>query len=423
MKTSHDLPTRDSAGRWPLWAVLSIAFLGSVGTGVFTNGIFFMTKHAYGFSVVQNYWLGLVLGLTYSVAALAAGPLLSRLARRKLATRTVLFWNLLAMAVVCLVPIAVREAGFHEHRWPIWLLILVYSPLTGMHWPLIESFLSGGRTGASLRSAVGRFNIVWSSALVVGMWGVGPLIEDAAMAIGLLGIVHLLTIPMLRYLRPDPGRHLDDAHEPHPPIYNQLLVVFRFLLPTSYIVSTALTPFLPAALTRLEVSSHWQTPMAATWMAARFGTFVLLERWHGWHGRWYPAVGGVGFLLSGFALAVLAPQLGTVAGISAILLGLAAFGIGMATIYSGALYYAMEVGRAEVQAGGIHEALIGIGYTVGPLCGLAAAGSVAAGVVAEGRFDAAMLSLVSVIAGLALLIALRLAWRAARPGTRTQTEM
>ena len=46
----------------------------------------------------------------------------------------------------------------------------------------------------------------------------------------------------------------------------------------------------------------------------------------------------------------------------------------IATIYTGAIYYAMAVGHSEVDAGGTHEALIGVGYTVGPACGLVAGG-------------------------------------------------
>src|SRR5690606_33164679 len=51
--------------------------------------------------------------------------------------------------------------------------------------------------------------------------------------------------------------------------------------------------------------------------------------------------------------------------------GLALFGFGLGGVYTGALYYVMEVGASEVEAGGTHEALIGGGYTLGPLIGLA----------------------------------------------------
>lgn len=413
--------TELSAGRSPLWAVLAFTFLGSMGTGVVTSGIYFMTKHAYGFSVAANYMLGLALGVTYTAAALGAGPLLEWVRRARVSTRAALLWILTLMGVVCLLPLGARllSPDGAPAVWPIWVLILVYSPLTGLHWPLVESFLSGGRSGAALRSAIGRFNITWSSALVVGMWGIGPLVETrAAEGIALLGLVHFGTIPVIFWMGAEPGRHLEDEHEPHPAVYRQLLVVFRVLLPASYVVSTALQPYLPSALTRLGVSSQWQAPLAATWTAARMGTFLLLERWQGWHGRWYPAVGGVVLMVSGFALAVLAPQAGEVAGTGAglamMLLGLAVFGVGMATIYAGALYYAMEVGRAEVSAGGMHEALIGVGYTLGPVCGLAAAGAVKAGFIGPAWFDAVMLTLVAMIALGGLVAAIRLSLRALR---------
>jgi hypothetical protein len=413
-----------SGRRSPLWAVLAFAFLGSLGTGVVTNGIYFMTKHAYGFSVAQNYILGLVLGVTYIAAALGAGPLLARLNRSRMTSRTVLLLMLIAMGGACMLPLAAQWAGVAQQQWPVWLLIAVYSPLTGLHWPLVESFLSGGRSGGSLRSAVGRFNITWSSALVVGLFGVGRLVEfRAAEAIALLGLVHIASIALLPSMGSEPGKHLEDEHEPHPPVYTQLLVVFRVLLPTSYLVSTALVPFMPSAFTRLGVSNQWQTPLAALWTASRMGTFILMERWQGWHGRWYPALGGVAMLLIGFALTVASPELDhPVAGMTVVALGLVAFGIGMAVIYAAALYYAMEVGKAEVSAGGMHEALIGAGYTVGPLCGLAALGAVATEAVPPNRFDAVMIGLVGTVVILALVVALRAAWRGRKGRTRTHTE-
>jgi MFS family permease len=50
--------------------------------------------------------------------------------------------------------------------------------------------------------------------------------------------------------------------------------------------------------------------------------------------------------------------------------GLAVMGFGIAMTYCGALYYALAVQSAEIDAGGKHEALIGLGYTLGPACGL-----------------------------------------------------
>jgi hypothetical protein len=48
----------------------------------------------------------------------------------------------------------------------------------------------------------------------------------------------------------------------------------------------------------------------------------------------------------------------------------------MGLTYYASLYYALAVGRAEVDAGGNFEALIGLGYLGGPLLGVAASAAV-----------------------------------------------
>jgi hypothetical protein len=85
--------------------------------------------------------------------------------------------------------------------------------------------------------------------------------------------------------------------------------------------------------------------------------------------------------------------------------------VGLGGIYTGALYYVMEVGASEVEAGGTHEALIGGGYTLGPLIGLG--GLLAAENLGEGeRFSAEQATVV--LATLASLAAVGVAIRAGR---------
>ena len=55
-----------------------------------------------------------------------------------------------------------------------------------------------------------------------------------------------------------------------------------------------------------------------------------------------------------------------------LIFGLVLFGAGTGITYYAALYYAMAVGQAKVDAGGTHEAFIGGGYIVGPIVGLIA---------------------------------------------------
>jgi hypothetical protein len=53
------------------------------------------------------------------------------------------------------------------------------------------------------------------------------------------------------------------------------------------------------------------------------------------------------------------------------MVGLASLGAGQGVIYYSAIYYGLALGGAKVEAGGTHEALVGAGYFVGPLLGLA----------------------------------------------------
>jgi hypothetical protein len=285
---------------------------------------------------------------------------------------------------------------------------------------VVESYHRGGPRGAPLRSALGRFNITWASALVLGLVAIGPTAKaHAPQLIATLGVIHFGSLVLLLPMGREPGEHFHEHHEPHPVIYTQLLTTFRVLLPTSYAVLTALNPYLPRLLGRVGFEESWRAPLAATWTAARVCTFLVMERWHGWQGRWKPAVFGVGALLGGFGVAVMSPAFGSAAK-PAVIAGLFLFGTGMATIYTAALYYALEVGRAEVDAGGTHEALIGLGYSLGPACGLAATALVDQGVVlTPGRnpetvFDATVLALVTLLAVAAAGYAARRSWRVAR---------
>jgi hypothetical protein len=116
-----------------------------------------------------------------------------------------------------------------------------------------------------------------------------------------------------------------------------------------------------------------------------------------------PIVGGL-LVVSGFAASFLASRIASGwPGLSLQLTGLAAFGLGMATVYCGAIYYALEVGHAQVDAGGTHEALIGVGYTVGPACGLAAASAFSTG--ESGPFEWAVVGSVGGLAVLAAAVA------------------
>jgi len=149
------------------------------------------------------------------------------------------------------------------------------------------------------------------------------------------------------------------------------------------------------------VPVQWATPLASAWTLSRVAMFWFMGQWGGWHGKKMTLVWPLILLVMGVTIAMLAPSWIMLAA------GLVFFGLGMGAIYSSAFYYAMEVGSAGVDAGGKHEALIGCGYTAGPILGLTASAAAAQGVLGGIPQTVAtlllILSLIGVIAAVAAL--------------------
>lgn len=359
-------PALPAAVAGPLWPALGLTWLCSLGSSVSASGVFFVATERFGFTPTQNLVLALLYGVTYIFGAGSCGWVLRRLAGpgRALTPRRLLGLVMVLMATPSVLPIATQAP------WAIWVFVGVYSPLGGWLWPLVESYVASGRSGEGLRQAVGRFNIAWASAVAIGLWLMAPLVKPWPLwVIAALCVVHLACLPLVARLGERPRAHgeatVDDGIDDRS-LARRLLLVFRGLLVTSFILFSALTPLLPDRLRSLDVAVTWQTPLTSIWMVCRLGVFGFMERWHGWHGRWRTALWSGLSLALGFVLAITATSL------TSMIAGLVLFGIGFGGSYCAALYYAMAVGSSDVEAGGKHEAIIGVGYTIGPLAALAA---------------------------------------------------
>ena len=351
-------------------AVWWVTFLNSIGTGVLWNGLGFVTQRDLKFSEVETTMLFLASGGVYAIAALASGRAVRALSRL-VSPRGVLALLLLVQAAASpLVYLGGTAVG-------IVTMVLVTSVTAALLWPIVESYVSGGRSGDAMRRAIGRWCIVWMAAVGAALLLMAPLMRSgeahgldarfAVFAVGPLSIISLLALP---WLPKAPGAHVDD-HAAVPPGYRAQLASARVLLPASYMMVGALSPILPYVLTSIDIPAAAQTPLTATWLLVRLGAVALLAHVAFWHGKWSSLLIGAVLLAGGFALVVAAPALWSVA------VGLALFGIGHGIVYYAALYYALRVGSAEVDAGGMHEALIGVGYVAGP--GAAMAGALLGG--------------------------------------------
>lgn len=364
----------------PLRLVLLITFLGSMGTAIITSGLSFIADQGIGYSGTQNLVLALVLGAVYIPAALLSATIQKKSLNLGLNTKRLLLVMMILITIIAQVPMVVQWIDPAWTEAGLWILGIGYMILVGILWPIIEAYLSGGRSGKTLRSAIGKFNIVWSTSMVLAYWLMAPLIKSSPLLIvSLLGGVHILIAAVVWKLPDEPPKVStpQTTDHPTPPVYRPLLSIFRVMLICSYIILSAIIPLMPSTQARLGLDELWWTPIASTWLIVRVFVFFLFERWHGWHGQWWTPWFGMSAMLLGFALSMGSPMLGivdgegvNVLGVLTLTAGLSLMGVGIAVTYYGALYYAMAVGGSDIDSGGKHEALIGVGYTVGPLCGL-----------------------------------------------------
>jgi len=210
----------------PLRSVLGFAFLNSLGTGAVQTGVFFLLQSAFGYGRLENYRFGLVLYGAYIGGALAAGPGLRRLARALpwLSTRAVLTGVLLIQAGASFLPRAVMRVGGLESppEWTMWVVGVAFGIFTGAMWPIVESYLSGGRSGRRLNSATGQFNVLWSGAVLASFWLMAPLLEtmplDVITALGIVQIasalllIEFVTLEEIPLVRREPSlMHIGDV--------------------------------------------------------------------------------------------------------------------------------------------------------------------------------------------------------------------
>ncbi|MBC8309235.1 MAG: MFS transporter [Planctomycetes bacterium] len=385
--------------RTSLTASLVLTGLASTGTSVIWNGLPFIAKRDFGFSESENLSLYLLIGFVYVSGALSSG-VCTRLLNPYISLRTIIAMLLITVAGVCSLPL------FFASDFVMWVSGGVAGFCSAWLWPIVESYLVAGRHGKEMRRAIGWWNLVWMVAVAGVMLAMAPLMEKhASMVIVGLGVMNLIAIGVLPWYAKNPPVHEEAVSKKHVPDgYRELLKGARVLLPLSYVFNGLLAPLLPFIFASIAIDIFWQTPVASTWMVSRVLATALM--WHfeswgqspgdcphenkpkvsnrhnsslhlggqspgdcphlsGWNGKWSILWGALFVMGMGFVCILSAVSL------PILIFGLVAFGAGMGVTYYAALYYAMAVGNAKVDAGGKHEAFIGGGYMVGPILGLA----------------------------------------------------
>jgi MFS family permease len=339
--------------------ILLNVFGASFAATLLQRGVYFFTHAVLGFSQAQNLWLALLVGITYIAGASASHRLAARFGERRALLGVLL---LLASAHVLL-------ACFSGAL----ILIAVFAGIAlfqGAMWPIFESYMSAGETPQQLGRALSRYNICWALSVPASLALAGPLIASGTpqLLFVVAAVVYALVALSSSFF---PGRptHLETGHAARPDAltlrrFSALLVSARFAMLGSYAMMYVLAPLMPEIMRNLGFGTAAAARLASLLDVARLCCFVALFAYSGWHGRKLPLLLAICALPLGFALVLFGPV------IAAVIPGELLFGAAAGFLYTAALYYAQLVQNASVDAGGAHEALIGLGYALGPSAGL-----------------------------------------------------
>jgi hypothetical protein len=377
-------------------SIHTITCVNSLGTGVLWNGLSFLVERDYAYTRQETLALYVGTALAYAVAAWWTGALLRRL-RGRVSPRAFLGWIFAAQGLAA--PLVLLPGS------SIGLVVAatVLSVAGAMMWPVVEAYVSSGKDGHAMRRSIGLWSINWMTSVGACLLLMAPLYASGHTRWAMVAVlpISLLSIVCLRFLPAEPAPHGEEHHDA-PAGYRPMLASARVLLPTAYVVVGAISPILPYAIETLDIDPAWRTPLGSLWLFSRAAAVSVLAFTHFWHGRWQGLALASVALAGGFTLAALAPNTAALVG------GLIAIGIGHGLLYYSALYYAMRLERADVDAGGMHEALIGVGYVVGP-------GAALAGGMWDGARGIVIIELI--VLAVAMLLALRAWRRAARPAS------
>jgi MFS family permease len=351
-------PSSDKRAAWRV-SILVLSFVESFATILLERGIYFYSHEQLGFSETDNLWLALCFGVVYALGALSSHRL-----TRSVSERQALVACLVGLLVVH-VAVASSPSG-----WVLGVGFTLVGLLEGAKWPIIESYVASGLAPREQLGAIGRFNLSWALAVPIALGLTGPIISSGhpRWLFALTVVLNLVSLGLVVGL-PKVLVHLEASHPERPPAaalarYQRLLASSRWSMLSSYSLLFLLAPLMPGVFERLGEGVEHATLWASCLDAVRLATFAALGVMTAWHGKLSPLVlNAVGLPLS-FAAVLFGPSL------TVVVLGEMLFGVLSGVTYFAALYYAMVVKNASVDAGGAHESLIGLGFSLGPGVGL-----------------------------------------------------
>ena len=353
--------------RPPLLAWYIAHWLASFMAALTSNAVYFFAGYELHQPAKVQLGMAAAGGLVYTIGALYGGRMVDQLGQRRLGTY---------MALICILVCAFGAVAVaHRSLWGVFIFLLLLNFFTAPLWPAIESALTCVPGKLRLTKRITIYNINWSTtgfiaggivgSLALWLSWAGVFIVGAVMSLIVWIIIAFFSIPQSQI-----GiGHVEDSPEElarshailASPKSKTLLHMAWLSNMLSYVAANTVVAVLPTITILLGIKSYaLATALASVWALTRIGGFFLTSFWTGWHYRMHWMMISYASLLLGTVALLLSQS------VLMLILSQAVFGVAVAMLYSGSLYYAMHLSHGSGTNAGIHEGLIGMGTVLGP---------------------------------------------------------
>ena len=293
--------------------------------------------------------------LFYVFSCLVLGRLADRVGYRRSMTISALI-----IALILLSYLAVTRVGH------LFLLAGINGLIMGGFWPAMQAWLGRGKDRRQLLRAVGGFNVSWSLGFMVGplvggtLYAMNPDYPFALTA----GLVSLLFVALLlaRVREAEPAGAEASETTSFPAAQRFLPVAWVANFATFFAAGTVRSLF-PKLATDLGIPPGPLGHLLALIALAQLVAFVLISRTDRWQFRLAP-LAAAQFLGAGGLLII---AFGTSSGVFA--LGLLIHGLQLGITFTASIFYSLHAQGSGGRRTGIHEAIVGSGFLLGPLIG------------------------------------------------------
>jgi MFS family permease len=348
--------------------VFVIEGINAFATTYFGSYVFFWMKHQFGFSQADNLALSAMIGFIYIGGAWWGG----RFAQKQ-GYFPALWLGIALMSGGLACAGLTRTVPGQLLGVAIWTLGMC------LMWPTLEALASEGETWGGLQRKIGVYNLTWAAGAALAFFFGGALIEKLGWAslfwlpIALHGVQFLFL--MFQQNPQAPGSSpesfvIQRTAMPHengsaisPEGAKSFLRMAWVANPFAYIAINSVIPVIPDLAARFELTPMLAGFACSVFYLARFGAFLILWLWPGWHYRFKWLGGAYAVLLASYAALLLIPS------VWVLILAQILFGSAIGLIYYSSLFYSMDVGETKGEHGGLHEAAIGTGLFAGPATG------------------------------------------------------